>query len=466
LGVACCPKGAAAARAASPRPPSLHDGSGRRWRLSLHSSIRAESYRGPKPAPPSPRDCNSGRSTSPRPPHRDRAWLHVSGHRQHAGGLTRRCTGPAHPSRSLRRAPARRGPLAWRRPALAMLRPAACLVSEGTGKGLTGSVASTTCPACVAGRTPRMRHWARRHVCAWKHLAPTRARGGGVRRRHTHTHARTESRLHRLVPCGTARQATPPPGQTFKRLRHILAWPHAPSRPAAGAPAPRPGPAPAPKPAVPRAASGGGAAAASPSSDGANMGAVLAAVGVACCGAFAFGYHLGVVNGPLEQIAKELGFAGNKALQGLVRRWLGPGAGSARTARAAAATPKGPRLCTAAPNVGGSRLCRPHPCPSARAPAAAPPGRQQHAHGRRRGQPRRRRLRRRARPPRLVHAVCAADARGAAAVRHRHKPQPYGRGPLPVRCGHRPELRAGAAVHLRGAGKSGARRGRRARRRA
>jgi len=72
-------------------------------------------------------------------------------------------------------------------------------------------------------------------------------------------------------------------------------------------------------------AGSGGAAAASPSSDGANMGAVLAAVGVACCGAFAFGYHLGVVNGPLEAIAKELGFAGNKALQGLVSvtGWMG-----------------------------------------------------------------------------------------------------------------------------------------------
>jgi hypothetical protein len=48
------------------------------------------------------------------------------------------------------------------------------------------------------------------------------------------------------------------------------------------------------------------------------MGAVLVAVGVACMGAFAFGYHLGVVNGPLEAIAKELGFAGNQALSGLV----------------------------------------------------------------------------------------------------------------------------------------------------
>jgi hypothetical protein len=55
------------------------------------------------------------------------------------------------------------------------------------------------------------------------------------------------------------------------------------------------------------------------------MGAVLVAVGVACMGAFAFGYHLGVVNGPLEAIAKELGFAGNKALSGLVRPALAPG---------------------------------------------------------------------------------------------------------------------------------------------
>eukprot|EP00878_Enallax_costatus_P025336 GHUV01027104.1.p1 GENE.GHUV01027104.1~~GHUV01027104.1.p1 ORF type:complete len:476 (+),score=121.17 GHUV01027104.1:193-1620(+) len=65
---------------------------------------------------------------------------------------------------------------------------------------------------------------------------------------------------------------------------------------------------------VPQAASG----AAGASSDSPNMGAVLTAVGVACMGAFAFGYHLGVVNGPLEQIAKDIGIAGNKALIGLV----------------------------------------------------------------------------------------------------------------------------------------------------
>lgn len=64
----------------------------------------------------------------------------------------------------------------------------------------------------------------------------------------------------------------------------------------------------------PSAASG----AAGSASDSPNMGAVLTAVAVACMGAFAFGYHLGVVNGPLEAIAKELGFLGNQALSGLV----------------------------------------------------------------------------------------------------------------------------------------------------
>ena len=47
---------------------------------------------------------------------------------------------------------------------------------------------------------------------------------------------------------------------------------------------------------------------------------VYAAVAVAGLGAFSFGYHLGVVNGPLAAIAADLGFAGNASLQGLVRR--------------------------------------------------------------------------------------------------------------------------------------------------
>ena len=32
----------------------------------------------------------------------------------------------------------------------------------------------------------------------------------------------------------------------------------------------------------------------------------------------AFGYHLGIVNGPLEAIAGDLGFLGDKAKEGLV----------------------------------------------------------------------------------------------------------------------------------------------------
>lgn len=46
--------------------------------------------------------------------------------------------------------------------------------------------------------------------------------------------------------------------------------------------------------------------------------AVFLSVAIASCGAFAFGYHLGVLNGPLGTIAADLGFAENASLQGLV----------------------------------------------------------------------------------------------------------------------------------------------------
>jgi len=49
-----------------------------------------------------------------------------------------------------------------------------------------------------------------------------------------------------------------------------------------------------------------------------SRGIVLPAVGVACMGAILFGYHLGVVNGALEYIAKDLGFAADPILQGWV----------------------------------------------------------------------------------------------------------------------------------------------------
>lgn len=47
-------------------------------------------------------------------------------------------------------------------------------------------------------------------------------------------------------------------------------------------------------------------------------GNVIPYVGVACLGAFLFGYHLGVINGALEYLAKDLGIAENTALQGWV----------------------------------------------------------------------------------------------------------------------------------------------------
>lgn len=45
---------------------------------------------------------------------------------------------------------------------------------------------------------------------------------------------------------------------------------------------------------------------------------VQLAVLVACMGALCFGYHLGVLNGPLSAIAAELGFAGQPLLEGMV----------------------------------------------------------------------------------------------------------------------------------------------------
>lgn len=49
-----------------------------------------------------------------------------------------------------------------------------------------------------------------------------------------------------------------------------------------------------------------------------SLASVLACVVIASFGAFAFGYHLGVVNGPLDAIASSLGFAGDAAKKGSV----------------------------------------------------------------------------------------------------------------------------------------------------
>ena len=55
-----------------------------------------------------------------------------------------------------------------------------------------------------------------------------------------------------------------------------------------------------------------------PAAQGGLSPTVLLCVAVASMGALCFGYHLGVVNGPLEELALQLGFGGNAFLQGLV----------------------------------------------------------------------------------------------------------------------------------------------------
>uniref|UniRef100_A0A1J3DS65 Plastidic glucose transporter 4 n=1 Tax=Noccaea caerulescens TaxID=107243 RepID=A0A1J3DS65_NOCCA len=68
-----------------------------------------------------------------------------------------------------------------------------------------------------------------------------------------------------------------------------------------------------------QASSGGDAEEAIPlRSEGKSSGTVLPFVGVACLGAILFGYHLGVVNGALEYLAKDLGIADNAVLQGWI----------------------------------------------------------------------------------------------------------------------------------------------------
>lgn len=63
-------------------------------------------------------------------------------------------------------------------------------------------------------------------------------------------------------------------------------------------------------------ASSAGSASGAPGS--VSLAPVLLSVAVACAGALAFGYHLGVVNGPLDAISRDLAIAGQPALQGLV----------------------------------------------------------------------------------------------------------------------------------------------------
>jgi len=87
---------------------------------------------------------------------------------------------------------------------------------------------------------------------------------------------------------------------------------------------------------------------------------VLTAVAVAGCGAFSFGYHLGVVNGPLGAIAADLGFGGSASLQGLVVSSSLAGAAVGSLGGAGIADSLGRRkafLLDSIPLLAGALLC-------------------------------------------------------------------------------------------------------------
>ncbi|KAG2498051.1 hypothetical protein HYH03_003812 [Edaphochlamys debaryana] len=154
------------------------------------------------------------------------------------------------------------------------------------------------------------------------------------------------------------------PGSSFPapHRRHLHDAPHN------GRPGPAPGPHPRSSPiahfkgATPEgtgpldpAATTAGTGLPSPGAS-APLAPVLLAVGVACMGAFAFGFNLSVINGPLEAIARELGVAGNQAMMGLVVSSTLAGAALGSLGSGAVADSLGRRasfLLAAAPMVAG-----------------------------------------------------------------------------------------------------------------
>lgn len=87
---------------------------------------------------------------------------------------------------------------------------------------------------------------------------------------------------------------------------------------------------------------------------------VYTAVAIAGCGAFLFGYHLGIVNGPLDVIATDLGFAGNTALQGAIVSSSLAGATVGSLGGAGVADSMGRRkafLLDSIPLLAGALLC-------------------------------------------------------------------------------------------------------------
>lgn len=87
---------------------------------------------------------------------------------------------------------------------------------------------------------------------------------------------------------------------------------------------------------------------------------VLLCVGIAGMGALSFGYHLGVVNGPLQAIAMDLGFAGDAALEGAVVSSLLAGAAIGSLGGSGLADSLGRKralLFDSVPTLAGCLLC-------------------------------------------------------------------------------------------------------------
>ena len=86
------------------------------------------------------------------------------------------------------------------------------------------------------------------------------------------------------------------------------------------------------------------------------LGPVIRCVVIASMGAFSFGYHLGVVNGPLGAIAADLGFADNAGLQGAVSAAAVAPSDALQPATGLRSVQQRP-ACLAASGCRGAKLC-------------------------------------------------------------------------------------------------------------
>ena len=152
--------------------------------------------------------------------------------------------------------------------------------------------------------------------------------------------------VSRGVGVGRERSAT---GEKKQDTTHPRLHPHSASLPAT--------PSRRPDVIVRVASSPGSGAASSPDY---SLTAVAASVAVAALGAFAFGYHLAIVNGSLDAVAATLGFGGDAAKAGAVVSSLLAGATVGSLGGSTVADALGRRgglVATSLPLLAGALLC-------------------------------------------------------------------------------------------------------------